>query len=461
MDPPEATNAIGGLLKAPGRSPRAAGPGDAQGTPSSDPIPLAVGRNASARRLICGPETEEEAVDRKSAVAAALAGRLGDGAPGESRCSFGAGQALWLALLGITLLACSDIENPTAVPDPSAERRSELAPATDHSLFLRDIPIRPGVTADLHVRMFVNEELPCRDPERTALAIHGINHTAASWENLADAFFAGPARERLCAVAALDHPGHGRSGLPEGDPGITFGELTVEDYARGVVKVMDRLRRRGIRPAVAMGHSQGTQTLQTVQQFLLDEGTSLAERFGVRDVVFFGTQGPGQLPSEWTLPDEAVEEQIASLVTTTPEKGTFVVGPPQVFLENWFINRSLVLSSDAPTLAEIADNGWNEDIPLAAVLQVRGFGGLEPPSVDRGVFSPSSGTRLQMIHFTDDPWSLNAADIYEYLTGDASGSDFTPLDDPQDEAVHDYTITDPGVVRSAVDVPRLGSDRRR
>jgi pimeloyl-ACP methyl ester carboxylesterase len=353
-----------------------------------------------------------------------------------------------------TTVGATGMQDVTASPEQAA-----LRPPIDHSVMLESVGLRSGITADLHVRVFVNEDRPCRDPSRTALAVHGINHTASSWEIFVEEFFTGPPRDQLCAVAALDHPGHGRSGLPEGDPDFEFGQLTVEDYAHAVLEVLDRLEKKGLRPSILMGHSQGTQTLQTAQQFLREGGASLAGSFNVTDVVFLGTQGPRGLRTEWTLPDEVVAEQIADLVTTTPEKGTFLAGPPQVFLENWFINRDLVLSSDAPSLQEIGDNGWNEDIPLAAVQQVRGLGGLEPPSVDRKVFSPSTGTRLHVIHFTDDPWSLNAADIYEFLTGDASRAGFVPLEDPDDEAVHDYQITDPGVVRAVIDLPRDGSER--
>lgn len=400
-------------------------------------------------------------METRRTPASSTAGRPGEGSSVTSGSPPTIPRAVGLALLGFTLLGCSEGEEPPVGPSGSSQPGATMTPPTDHSLFLQDVELRPGITADLHLRVFVNEDLPCRDPARTALAIHGINHTAATWKTLADAFFTGPADEQLCAVAALDHPGHGRSGLPEGDAEFDFGQLTVQDYARGVLGVMDRLERRGVRPAILMGHSQGTQTLQTLQQLLLEEGASLAESFDVRDVVFFGTQGPREAPVEWTLPDEAVAERIASLVTTTAEKGTFLVGPPRVFLENWFINRSLVLSSDAPTVEEIAENGWNADIPLAAVLQAAGQGGFQRPSVDRGAFAPSSGITLHVIHFTDDPWSLNAAEIYEHLTGDASLTGFVPVRDPHHEAVHDYPITDPGVVRSAIELPRAGARRGR
>lgn len=370
-------------------------------------------------------------------------------------------MAASVLVLALTTWGCSETGTSTTGPDASAHRGATIAPPADHSVFLENVELRTGIRADLHLRMFVNEDRPCRDPARTALAIHGINHTAATWETLADAFFTGPPREQLCAVGALDLPGHGDSGLPEGSPDFTFGQLTVQDYARAALEVVQRLQRRGIRPSILLGHSQGTLTLQTMQQFLLEDGASLAERFDVRDVVFFGTQGPREAPVAFTLPDEAVAEQIAALLTTTEEKGTHLVGPPQVFRDLWFINRDLVLSSDAPTVEEIAENGWNADVPLAGVLQVVGRGGFRRPSVSARAFVRDAGTRLHMIHFTDDPWSVNAARVYEHLTGDPSLSGFIPVRDPDGEAVHDYTITDPGAVRSAVDLPRFGAERGR
>lgn len=147
-----------------------------------------------------------------------------------------------------------------------------------------------------------------RDPKRTPLAVHGVNHTAATWELLAEAFFSGPRREQLCRIAALDHVGHGLSGLPEGDP----------------------------HPA-----------------------------------------------------DPA-------------------------------------------------------------------FDPFPRPSVSAGVFGPASGTRLQMIDFADDPFSLGAEaqGVYVHLTGDGSPSDLVTLADPANEAIHDFQITDPDLVRAPIDLPR-------
>lgn len=354
--------------------------------------------------------------------------------------------------LALAVVACD--RPPTGAEEAAAGLHvNHAVPTRDFDLTFGDVRFRPDALADIHVQVFVNETLPCRDPLRTAFFIHGVNATAASWEGFAEAFFEGPRHRQLCVVAAVDHPGHGESGLPRGVP---FGELIIEDYARSVIEVLTRLSRRGIRPTIIVGHSQGTSTTQTVQQMLIDQGSSLGERFGIRDAVFLGAQGPEQLPMEFLLPDEAVADLISSLLTTTPEKGTFILGPPSIFQQLWFINLDLELSSDAPSVEEIATNGWNEDVPLFAALQAATLEGFAPPPVDAGVFGAPHRTRLHVVDFADDPWSLTprAEAVYEYLTGDASLARFVTLTDPDNEAVHDYMITDAARVRSVIPLPR-------
>lgn len=352
-------------------------------------------------------------------------------------------------LLTVVLTAC-DGEGPVA-PDPSPR----LGPATevnqDHDLVLEDLEFRPGVRADVHVRFFVNESFPCRGRSRTALAVHGINHTAATWEKLAEAFFQGGRNQQLCRVAALDLPGHGESGIP--DPSVLpFGQMLVEDNVGTVQGVLDRLAEVGFMPRILMGHSQGTLTLQLLQETLRREGTTLVDRYGVTDVVFFGTQGPREAPQG--LPPN-VDDLIASLVTTTPERGTFVSTSPELFQELWFSNLSGELSSRAPSLETIEEKGFDSPGPLFGILQTVGGGGFQRPSVSGGVFAPVSGTRLQVVDFADDPFSPtpDAGQIYEHLTEDGSRSGFVSLADLKNEAVHDYTITHPDRVRAAVELP--------
>lgn len=362
-----------------------------------------------------------------------------------------------IAALVLGVMAC-DEQRDTGWAPTSPSALSKSGPPADFDLFFEAVEFRPGASADIHVKVFVHESKPCRDPLRTALFIHGVNATAASWGRLADAFLDGASGEPLCLIAAIDHPGHGRSGLPTG---VLFGELMIEDYARTVIQVLERLRREGIRPAILLGHSQGTSTIQTMQQMLALEGTDLRTRFGIRDAVLLGVQGPREVRAGFLLPPDVVAGTIASLITTTPEKGTFVHGPPEIFQQLWFVNLELSLSAASPSLETISANGWNEDVPLFAALQAAGQNGFDTPSVPAGVFGPESGTALHLIDFADDPWSLTpqARDIYRYLTGDPTLRRFVSLTDPDHEAVHDYMITHAEVVRSAILLPR-GKGRR-
>lgn len=353
-------------------------------------------------------------------------------------------------LMAAFLAAACDADGPVA-PDPSAALGPASEVVSDRDLVLEDLEFRPGVTADVHLRLFVNESFPCRGRPRTALAVHGVNHTAATWEELAEAFFRGAREEQLCRVAALDLPGHGESGIP--DPSLLpFGEMLIQDNVGTVRGVLDRLAEQGFMPRILLGHSQGTLTLQLLQETLRRSGTTLAEAHGVTDVVFFGTVGPREAPNAFP---PNVDDLIASLVTTTPERGTFVGTSPSVFQELWFSNLSGELSSRAPSLETIAEEGLDSPGPLFGILQTVGSGGFQRPSVTSGVFAPASGTRLQVVDFADDPFSPtpDAARVYEHLTADASRSGFVSLTDPANEAVHDYTITHPDRVRAAVAVP--------
>src|SRR5512139_977044 len=106
------------------------------------------------------------------------------------------------------------------------------APTAHHSydLTLRGIEIRPGVTLDLHAAVFVDESHACEG--NVALAIHGMMHTAATWERMVAALFDdNPAGRKICRVVALDMPGRGGSTVPAN---LWFGVVTPEDYATAV-----------------------------------------------------------------------------------------------------------------------------------------------------------------------------------------------------------------------------------
>jgi len=49
----------------------------------------------------------------------------------------------------------------------------------DYAIVLDDVVLRPGVTVDLHLQVFVNDRTPCVG--RTILAVPGFAHTAATF----------------------------------------------------------------------------------------------------------------------------------------------------------------------------------------------------------------------------------------------------------------------------------------
>jgi len=356
-----------------------------------------------------------------------------------------------LAILVVAALTLACESNAPVAPDASEGLGAEMQVVRDHEVVLENLEFRPDVTADVHVRFFVNEDFPCRGRSRTALAVHGVNHTATTWGELAEAFFREGREEQLCRVAALDLPGHGESGIP--DPSVLpFGQMLVQDNVGTVRGVLERLADRGFRPGIVMGHSQGTLTLQLLQETLRREGTTLAERYGITEAVFFGTVGPREEPNGFP---PNVDDLIESMIRTTPERGTFVSTTPRLFQELWFSNLEGVLSSRAPSIETIEEKGYDSPGPLFGILQTVGSGGFERPSVSEGVYAFGSGTRLQMVDFADDPFSpsSDAVRIYRHLTNDESLSGYVSLTDPGGEAVHDYTITHAGRVRGAVDLP--------
>ena len=351
------------------------------------------------------------------------------------------------------LSACDSGADQT-FPTEASSRQSR--PAVESSVILDDVELRPGATADIHVRIYRHGTQPCADPGRAALLVHGINATAASWEPLVEALLNGDPARRLCRIAAVDQAGHGSSSLPVG---VSFGELMVEDYARTLLAVLERLPALQIRPSILVGHSQGAGTIQAAQQMMLDAGTTLRTAFGIRDVVMLGVQGPRELRAAHLLPPGQVAAVIGAYLTTTPERGTYVQGPPQLFQQLWFLTTALTYSMRTPSPQTIGSRGWNADAPLFATLQAAGLSGFDMPSIEPGIFAPRLGTTLFIVDFADDPWSLSdrAAEIYVYLTGDASLAGFSTLTDPLGEAVHDYMITHPAEVRSGIPLPRSGS----
>ncbi len=350
---------------------------------------------------------------------------------------------LFLAALG--LAACSDGSDPLQ-PVPSTTPASADAiplPASDADLLYHGVQLRPGVTVDLHVKLFANAGWPgpvC-PAENVVLAVPGFAHTAATWRPYAQALFAD-ASQHACALLALDPPGHGGSGLLSG---ILFGELVLDDYVTALLAVIDSLHASGFAPARLIGHSQGGLVIQMAQQRLLGAGSSLRQA-GIREAELLAPVPPAEVP--WSFVDSGAAAQLlgAFLVPNDPVLGPHAEVPDAVWPSLFFTNLSGQLASGAPTPAQVAANGYNAPAPLFASLQLVGAPPFQRPSISAGAFAGQNGTRLTVVAFEQDqlirPNELRAT--LDRLTGEQGAPSFFLVGGA--EAVHDLLVSNPASI---------------
>lgn len=359
--------------------------------------------------------------------------------------------------LVFTLGACQ--EAPSAPEGDVATGASPSATAkhrADADLFIDAVPLQPGVTADIHVQLFVNEGMPCSGTDRTALFLPGSSHTANTFSLVAEEMFRGPRETRMCQVAAVNFPGHGQSSLPQGD--LLFGDLTLQHYLATVTGVLDRLSGHGVSPGAIVGHSQGTMVVQMLQAELVAEGTSLRDAHGIRRAVLLSPNLPAELPWRWRS-NPALLELIQRLVTVDPELGQYIRGPAWAFRRAWFLDLTGAVAPLAPSATTIAGNGWNSKLPLVANLQTLGSDPFSRPSIPAGIFADGEGTELQIVSNADDPASLPSEGeaLLRYLTG-APDARNTVVVDPtgSHSATHSAMLIEELAddVRTAIDLPR-------
>ena len=345
-----------------------------------------------------------------------------------------------IALASIALAACSEQPAPLG-PSSTARLQSSAAalPSTDYTIILSDVVLRPGITVDLNVTVYVDESAPGSSctPNKTALAVSGFAHTAASWSGFADALF-DDNPQGVCRLAAIDLPGHGGSGLPQG--GLPFGFLTLDDYATAVLAAIERLNATGLEVSSVIAHSQGGMVVQLAQQRLIDQETNLRDALGIKEVVLLAPTLPNGLP--WAFADNGTAGGLLSgfLVANDPTLGPHFRIPDAVWPFLFFTNLSGQLVSGVPSNV----SALNAPEPLLSALQLVGappFG--QRPTIDAGIFSPNNGTQLTIIAFEQDVLVRpdEAAALYAYLTGRTNGQRFGVVLGA--EAVHDLYISNP------------------
>ena len=320
-----------------------------------------------------------------------------------------------------------------------------MAAAQGDVIVLEDVAVRAGVTTDVAVTVFEPEGPPCEG--RTVLAVPGFAHTAATFEPLAEAMFdASPSGQYACRVLAVDLPGHGESALPEG---LTFGDLTLQDYAATLVSVLDRLADEPGGPDTVLAHSQGALVVQLAQQQLVDAGSSLREAFKVRNAVLLAPVPPAQVP--WAFADSGVAVGVLqNFVTFDPALGLHAAIPDFVWPVIFFSDLSGALAPAAPSGAQVAAAGYNAPEPLLGALQLVGVVPGGRLGVDAGLFGRRAETMLFVVGFEQDQIvsAAEAAAVYAYLTGDASGAGTVTIEG--DATVHDIYVSNPEALLDAL-----------
>ncbi len=106
----------------------------------------------------------------------------------------------------------------------------------DYNILIEQIEFQPGVTIDINVNVYVNENATNWANHGKIFAIEGMAHTANCWKPFAEELFlSAPPSAHINEFYAIDMPGRGGSGFPQGyNPasGTDFklADMYLEDY---------------------------------------------------------------------------------------------------------------------------------------------------------------------------------------------------------------------------------------
>jgi len=348
-------------------------------------------------------------------------------------------QGWLLTSCAVLAAACGEVEADVESRKGGSGFDLDIGADGTPGILLEDVALRPGVFVDLFVNVY--GELKSQGKSKDCqLAVHGGVFSAASWRPYAEAL-----GEDAC-VLAIDMPLRGNSGAPVG---ALFGDLDLFDYVTAIEEVLERLRDRGISPRTILGHSMGGTLVQMLQQRLVDTGTSLRKRFGIRDAVLVASDLPAEVP--WALGDGGdLSGLIEAFAVDEPGLGLLFEIPVALWPAFYFTDSDNNIVPGALTPAEIEAGGFNAlGEPLRAINQLNGTGPFTSrPSADAGLFE--KGTRLRAIAYEEDIYVQLAESevLYQHLTGDTSSSCFVPVLGPG--TVHVLQFSDPQALVDAL-----------
>lgn len=302
-----------------------------------------------------------------------------------------------------------------------------------------DVDLRPGIESSVHVRVRENPRYRGHCVGPTLAFVHGLAHSAATWDPLVDEIFAGGARGLACKALLIDLPGHGASPSPSG---LMFGELLIDDYVTAVIGALDGLRPHGLRPSAIIGHSMGGLIVEGVQARLLGSGSSLARRYGIHFAALMSPSPAAEHP--WQFAEGgAAAATVAAFVVPDPARGLVVRVDPATWSFFFFTNFSDQFNPATPAPSAIEAKGWIADEAAFAGSELVGAPPFPRFSVGEAPFSPRYGTIAVLINPSQDKFSARgeARAAYVQLTGDTRARGFIPVDDVF--AVHDMHVAEP------------------
>lgn len=307
-------------------------------------------------------------------------------------------------------------------------------------IILGGVSITDTSVADISVSVSTNNSRFCKNKKSASrhniVTIHGITHTAATWQPLTDELMNS---KTVCNVFSIDLPGHGDSTMPEGS---IFGDMTFQVYANSIINTVARLQSIGFKTPTIFGFSHGGFLMQVVQQTLIDNGSSLREELGVKNVVFFSSSLPR--PLNWEFSDSGFAASFITQFFIEDESlGTLVSISDELWQQFWFTNVAGVLVDGAPSLLTIKNDSYNTVESAAITSELFEVAPFVRPTLSEGIYSPYYRTKLTMLGFSNDIYITTdeTASLYNFLTGDHKAKRLVIVDN--DQAVHDYHISSP------------------
>lgn len=350
----------------------------------------------------------------------------------------------------------------------------------DYNIMIEDLEFQPGVTIDININVYVNENATNWANHGKIFAIEGMAHTANCWKPFAEKLFerSNPELE-INEFFAIDMPGRGGSGLPEGWNSLSNDEFKLADmYLEDYVSVIRQsihylIDEHNVRPNTIMGHSLGGLEVILFQDMLVKEGTNMRKELGIKNAILLAPAIPA--PLTWSFLGIG-SAQLIPFAWDSPEYGWILDIPFYLWPWNFFTNTCCYfppgnpygytpsMVPGAPNAATVLANGYNsiEAGPLLFHMAGLPITILDPnthhptrPRVtaEEGIFTLRHGVELTIIADEFDKMMHPDEEmaLYEYLTNNKHGNGLHVVEG--EETCHDTHISDPHAVVALLNKP--------